>query len=69
MLIASPGYLAQVVNRKRSGGTGTHVKVGNTKIDGVCSRLNSCRKRFAGTDRSHYFKVFNRVIHTVINKL
>ena len=57
MFVAGTGYLSQVVNRKSIGRTGTHVQIGNTKINGIGTRLDSCRKRLAGTYRSHYLKV------------
>ena len=58
VFVARPGYLTQIINGKRIGRTGTHVKVFYTKIDRIGSSLNGCRKRFARTDRRHYFKVF-----------
>ena len=57
MFVTGTGNLPQVVNRKSIGRTGTHVQIGNTKINGIGSRLNSCRKRLTGTHRSHYLKV------------
>ena len=35
MFVARPGYLTQIINGKRIGRTGTHVKVFYTKIDRI----------------------------------
>ena len=36
--------LTQIINSKRAGRTGAHIQTLNAKIDGICSRMKSCRQ-------------------------
>ena len=69
VFITRTGDLPQIINRKRIGRTGTHVQVFYTEIDRIGTCLNSRSKRFARTDRSHYFKIFQTKTHRIYTYL
>ena len=69
VLVTRTGYFPQIINRKCISRTGTHIQVFYTEIDRIGTCLNSRSKRFARTDRSHYFKIFQTKTHRIYTYL